>query len=159
MAKKGDPCYRCGGGRILTAFKHVEGGKCFRCNATGIDPGPDTSPRDYRPRERLKVRQPRPSPQDAKWFADEAFRIVAGRFQLAEDDGNRIEAGFDSLEELYMNIGHHLAMAVFDHRFSRAIERARARVPARYRKGFEANLAQGIRQWAQDYEGVVWDGR
>ena len=67
--------------------------------------------------------------------------------------------GFESLEELYMSLGHHLAMAVFDPRFDRAIERARVRVPAQYRKAFEANLAQGIRQWANDYEGIDWEGR
>jgi hypothetical protein len=159
MAKRGDPCYRCGGGKILTQFKHVQSGVCFRCGGSGMDPGPDPSQREYR-REAPRKRLPRPNARDSKALADQAFAMVAERFGFAEGDRYaRAEAGFDSVEEVYMNLGHHLAAAVFDPRFDRAVERARARIPAKYRRAFEANLAQGIRQWAQDFEVVVWEGR
>ena len=32
------PCSRCGGAGRIAAFQHRNGGECFRCGATGIDP-------------------------------------------------------------------------------------------------------------------------
>jgi|GEM_PF-3079553 len=34
-----DPCGRCGGSGYLPQYRHVEGGVCFRCRGSGIDPG------------------------------------------------------------------------------------------------------------------------
>jgi ribosomal protein S27AE len=31
-------CSRCGGAGRIAAFQHRNGGECFRCGATGIDP-------------------------------------------------------------------------------------------------------------------------
>jgi hypothetical protein len=36
------PCHRCGGSGHLPGFRHVDGGRCFRCHAAGIDPKPTT---------------------------------------------------------------------------------------------------------------------
>lgn len=30
------PCPRCGGGGYFPQYKHVDGGRCFRCNGTGF---------------------------------------------------------------------------------------------------------------------------
>jgi hypothetical protein len=35
-------CRRCGGSGHLRGFRHVDGGRCFRCHATGTDPKPVT---------------------------------------------------------------------------------------------------------------------
>lgn len=36
---KGDcGCHRCGGKGVIQAFMHVQGGVCFRCNGSGVDP-------------------------------------------------------------------------------------------------------------------------
>jgi hypothetical protein len=32
------PCTRCGGSGRIAAFQHRNGGECFRCGATGVDP-------------------------------------------------------------------------------------------------------------------------
>ena len=31
-------CSRCGGAGRIAAFQHRNGGECFRCGATGVDP-------------------------------------------------------------------------------------------------------------------------
>jgi hypothetical protein len=36
------PCRRCGGSGHLPGFRHVDGGRCLRCHAAGIDPKPTT---------------------------------------------------------------------------------------------------------------------
>jgi len=36
------PCRRCGGSGHLPGFRHVDCGRCFRCQAAGIDPKPTT---------------------------------------------------------------------------------------------------------------------
>lgn len=45
------PCHRCGGSGHLPGFRHVDGGRCFRCHAAGIDPKPTT---EYAPSLRSK---------------------------------------------------------------------------------------------------------
>jgi len=32
------PCSRCSGAGRIAAFQHRNGGECFRCGATGVDP-------------------------------------------------------------------------------------------------------------------------
>lgn len=35
---KAMPCSRCGGAGRIAQFQHRNGGECFRCGATGVDP-------------------------------------------------------------------------------------------------------------------------
>lgn len=37
----GKVCNRCGGAGYITAFEHVEGGRCFKCGGTGAPPSRD----------------------------------------------------------------------------------------------------------------------
>ncbi len=46
------PCRRCGGSGHLPGFRHVDGGRCFRCHAAGVDPTPTT---EYAPSVRAKL--------------------------------------------------------------------------------------------------------
>jgi len=46
------PCRRCSGNGHLPGFRHVDGGRCFRCHAAGIDPKPTT---EYAPSVRAKL--------------------------------------------------------------------------------------------------------
>jgi hypothetical protein len=46
------PCRRCGGSGHLPGFRHVDGGRCFRCHAAGLDPNPTT---EYAPSVRTKL--------------------------------------------------------------------------------------------------------
>src|SRR6266508_6660882 len=45
-------CRRCSGNGHLPGFRHVDGGRCFRCHAAGIDPKPTT---EYAPSVRAKL--------------------------------------------------------------------------------------------------------
>ncbi len=46
------PCRRCGGSGHLPGFRHVDGGRCFRCHAAGVDPKPTM---EYAPSVRSKL--------------------------------------------------------------------------------------------------------
>jgi hypothetical protein len=34
----GEPCSRCGGSGWIRRYTHVQGGVCFRCRGSGVDP-------------------------------------------------------------------------------------------------------------------------
>ena len=157
MAKKTNPCYRCGGGQILPQFKHVDAGVCFRCRGSGIDPGRDPS-RRYTPRSTSGAsKSPPPTGATAREMAVEAMNSVAYRFKYIEGGGWQ-EEGFDGPEEAYSLLGYRLAMAVFDLSvFNRAVARARARIPFDYRLAFESGLAGGIRELRDQFHGIVWE--
>ena len=161
MAKTPKPCYRCGGGKLLPQHKHVEGGRCFRCGGSGIDPGADPQHGERREAQTHK-RRPRPDGTEARSLADEGFRGVSRVLDLA-DAGKQKYGGwqdeYSSLSDLYATVGHGIAMAVFDPRFDRAVERARSRIPAQYHRDFEKGLGHGIREMAHRYEGIEWAGR
>ena len=40
------PCTRCSGSGRIACFQHKNGGECFRCGATGIDPQMKADERD-----------------------------------------------------------------------------------------------------------------
>jgi hypothetical protein len=57
------PCRRCGGSGHLRGFGHVDGGRCFRCHASGTDPKPAT---EYAPSVRAKLDERAARRRDAR---------------------------------------------------------------------------------------------
>jgi hypothetical protein len=57
------PCRRCGGSGPLRGFRHVDGGRCVRCHASGVDPKPAT---EYAPSVRAELDERAARRRDAK---------------------------------------------------------------------------------------------
>lgn len=57
-----ESCHRCGGTGYFQCYSHIHGGKCFRCEGSGKDPGTSAARREPReePIEALSGGTPRP---------------------------------------------------------------------------------------------------
>jgi hypothetical protein len=85
------PCRRCGGSGHLSGFRHVDGGRCFRCHAAGIDPEPTAeyapslrSRPDVHPAQRGDVKEMESHAAFDGWLAQRPQ--LAAALELAEAD-------------------------------------------------------------------------
>lgn len=159
--KRRNPCYRCGGGRIIEQFKHVDAGICFRCDGSGIDPGRSAGSASRAVSSSGKRTL---DAAERRRIAKESLAQVKRFIELMEDTSQwnyalvSADDGYDVLAE---EMGKHLAWVILDSAdlLNRAADRARARIPDDYKETFEYMLARTIFMLSKEYAGIVWDGR
>lgn len=161
MATK-KPCFRCGGGRIMEHFKHVERGVCFRCGGSGEDPGPS---------KRGPFVAPKASRQTATKSEDRAKAALAQVklwLEIAADSSRwdyTMRQGYDHDEvrsgmvrnEIAGKLAEVLLYGTPD-LFNRAVARARVNIPAKFQPDLERGLRQQIQALQNEYEDIVWEG-
>lgn len=167
-----NPCTKCSGRGSLPHYERWSGGICYGCSGTGEEP--KGGHRTRRPPPARTARKlPHPSPTEARALASKQLEIARAEIEEAGqtwmwltsidqvEDARGYKQENERVGAFYFGAGMAIGRSIVDYQlFLRAVERGRLRVVApEYRAAFEKGLEAGIKEQADKYEGIVWEGR